>query len=60
MIVETIFAWPGMGRQIITAIFTQDLPMMTACFFFFAVLVAAGNLIADVLYAFVDPRIRFS
>ena len=60
VIVETIFAWPGMGRQIVTAIFTQDMPMLTACFFFFALLVVAGNLIADVLYAVVDPRIRFS
>jgi len=60
VVVETIFAWPGMGRQIIGAIFTQDLPMMTACFFFFAILVVAGNLIADILYATVDPRIRFS
>jgi peptide/nickel transport system permease protein len=60
VVVETIFAWPGMGRQIIAAIFTQDLPMMTACFFFFAILVVAGNLLADMLYAAVDPRIRFS
>ena len=60
VIVETIFAWPGMGRQIVTAIFTQDMPMLTACFFFFALLVVAGNLIADVLYAVADPRIRFS
>ncbi len=60
VVVETIFAWPGMGRQIIGAIFTQDLPMMTACFFFFAILVVVGNLVADILYATVDPRIRFS
>jgi peptide/nickel transport system permease protein len=60
VVVESIFAWPGMGRQILTAIFTQDMPMLTACFFFFALLVVAGNLIADVLYAVVDPRIRFS
>ena len=60
VVVETIFAWPGMGRQIITAIFTQDMPMLTACFFFFALLVVLGNLLADVLYAVVDPRIRFS
>jgi len=60
VVVETIFAWPGMGRQIITAIFTQDVPVLTACFFFFALLVVLGNLIADVLYSLVDPRIRFS
>ena len=60
VVVEMIFAWPGMGRLIITSIFTQDLPVMTGCFFFFALLVVLGNLIADVLYAVVDPRIRLS
>ncbi|MEM7246431.1 MAG: ABC transporter permease [Acidobacteriota bacterium] len=60
VIVESIFAWPGMGRLIITAIHTQDVPLLAACFFFFAVLVVLGNLLADVMYAVVDPRIRFS
>jgi peptide/nickel transport system permease protein len=60
VVVETIFAWPGMGRLIITAIFTQDVPVLTACFFFFALLVVVGNLLADLLYSLVDPRIRFS
>jgi peptide/nickel transport system permease protein len=60
VVVETIFSWPGMGRTIIAAIFTQDMPVLTACFLFFTLLVVVGNLVADMLYAVVDPRIRFS
>ncbi len=60
VVAETIFAWPGMGRQIVAAIFNQDLPVLTACFFFFALMVVIGNLVADLLYAVVDRRIRYS
>jgi peptide/nickel transport system permease protein len=55
---ETIFAWPGMGRTIVDAIFQRDYPVVLAASFFFAVMVVIGNLIADLLYAVVDPRIR--
>ncbi len=60
VLVETIFAWPGMGRLIVEAIFTQDTPVVIACFFVFTLIVVMGNLIADILYAIVDPRIRYS
>ena len=60
VLVETIFAWPGMGRLIVSAIFTQDTPVIIGCFFVFTLLVVAGNLIADLLYSVVDPRIRYS
>ena len=59
VLVETIFAWPGMGRLIVDAIFAQDTPMIIACFFVFTLVVVAGNLIADLAYAFVDPRIKY-
>src|SRR5690606_4822554 len=55
---ETIFAWPGMGRTIVDAIFQRDYPVVLATSFFFAAMVVFGNLIADILYAVVDPRIR--
>jgi peptide/nickel transport system permease protein len=55
---ETIFAWPGMGRTIVDAIFQRDYPVVLAASFFFATMVVIGNLIADLLYAVVDPRIR--
>jgi peptide/nickel transport system permease protein len=57
--VEVIFAWPGMGRVIVDAIFQRDYPVVMATSFLFAVMVVVGNLIADVLYAVVDPRIRY-
>jgi len=57
--IEVIFAWPGMGRIIVDAIFMRDYPLVMATSFLFAVMVVLGNLIADVLYAVVDPRIRY-
>ena len=58
ILVETVFAWPGMGKLIIDAIQQQDTPLIIACFLLFAVVVALGNLLADAAYAVVDPRIR--
>jgi peptide/nickel transport system permease protein len=60
VLIEYVFAWPGMGRVIVEAIFTQDTPLIIACFFVFTILVVAGNLLADIAYSVVDPRIRLS
>ena len=57
--IEYVFAWPGMGRAIYDAILLRDYPLVMAGSFFFAVMVVVANLIADVLYAVVDPRIRY-
>jgi peptide/nickel transport system permease protein len=57
--VEVIFAWPGMGRVIVDAILQRDYPVVMATSFLFAVMVVLGNLLADILYAVVDPRIRY-
>jgi peptide/nickel transport system permease protein len=59
VVLETIFAWPGMGRLIVGAIYQQDTPVIIACFYVFTLLVVAGNLIADIAYAWVDPRIQY-
>ncbi len=58
VLIETIFAWPGMGRTIVTAIFQRDYPVVLASAFVIAVLVILGNLLADILYSVVDPRVR--
>ncbi|MBI1967465.1 MAG: ABC transporter permease [Gemmatimonadetes bacterium] len=58
VLTETIFAWPGMGRLAAEAIATRDYPMVTAAALVAAVMVAAGNLLADLLLAAADPRIR--
>jgi peptide/nickel transport system permease protein len=59
VLIEYIFSWPGMGRLIVDSIFAQDTPVIIACFIVFAALVVAGNLLADLLYAVVDPRIKY-
>ena len=59
ILIEVIFAWPGMGRIMVDAIFQRDYPLVMATSFIFAVIVIAGNLMADVLYAVADPRIRY-
>lgn len=58
LIIETIFAWPGMGRTIVGAIYAQDTPLIIACFYVFTLLVVLGNLLADLACAWADPRIR--
>lgn len=57
--IEYVFAWPGMGRTIVDAINARDYPVIMAGTFFFASMVVVANLVADVLYAVVDPRIRY-
>ena len=56
---ESVFSWPGMGKLTIDAIFARDYPLIIACTLVSGVMVIVGNLLADVLYAFVDPRIRY-
>ncbi|UCF18497.1 MAG: ABC transporter permease [Gemmatimonadota bacterium] len=59
VLVEYVFSWPGMGRTIVDAIYQRDYPTVMATSFIFAALVVVANLIADILYALVDPRIRY-
>jgi peptide/nickel transport system permease protein len=59
VIVETVFSWPGMGKLTIDAIFSRDYPLIIACTMVSGIMVILGNLLADVLYALVDPRIRY-
>ncbi|HHY11217.1 MAG TPA: ABC transporter permease [Firmicutes bacterium] len=58
-IIETVFGWPGMGRLGVNAIFNRDYPVVMGVTLFSSILVMVGNLAADVLYAVVDPRIRY-
>ena len=60
VITETIFSWPGMGLTLLTAAQTQDIPMVIGALVFTGILALTGHLIADVAYAFLDPRIRYS
>ena len=56
--VEAVFAWPGVGRVLVEAVQARDYPVVTAATTISATLVVAGNLLADVAAAYVDPRIR--
>ena len=58
VLVETVFAWPGMGRLAVTAILQRDYPIVTAAALVASVMVVLGNLLADALYGVADPRIR--
>lgn len=58
LIIEVIFAWPGMGRLTYSAMMERDYPLIIGTTFVAAVMVVLGNLLADVMYAVVDPRIR--
>ena len=58
IILETVFLWPGIGNILYTSILDRDYSMVMAANVFYAVLMLAGNLLADVSYALVDPRIK--
>ena len=58
IITETVFAWPGVGRLIIQAIAARDYPLVQGCVLFISFVYVAGNLIADIAYAWLDPRVR--
>jgi peptide/nickel transport system permease protein len=60
IITETIFSWPGMGRTLLIAAQEQDIPMVIGALLFTGTLALLGHLFADILYAFLDPRIRYS
>ena len=59
IVTETIFAWPGIGRLLITAINTRDYPLVQGCILCIAVIYVGVNLLTDLLYGFLDPRIRY-
>lgn len=56
--VEVIFAWPGMGRELVAAVAARDYPVVLAATAVFGALVVTGNVLADLLYAVADPRLR--
>ena len=60
VVVEQVFAWPGIGRLAIGAVFSADFPVVAAVVMLFSVAYVGMNLIVDVLYAVIDPRIRYT
>jgi peptide/nickel transport system permease protein len=58
MLTETVFSWPGLGRLMVDAITRKDIPMVLGSVIFMAVMFSIVNLAVDIIYAFVDPRIK--
>lgn len=58
MITEVVFAWPGMGRLLAESLSGRDYPVLMASFMLMSVLVVFGNMLADLCYGVIDPRIR--
>ena len=56
-IIEYIFSWPGMGQLGVQAVFQRDYPILMATILFSSILIIIGNLLADLSYAYADPRI---
>ena len=60
IITETIFSWPGMGRTLLGAAQVEDIPLAIGALAFTGILALTAHVVADVLYAYLDPRIRYS
>jgi peptide/nickel transport system permease protein len=58
VVVENVFAWPGLGSYAVSAVLARDYPVVEGITFFFAVILITANLLVDISYAFLDPRIR--
>lgn len=59
IVTETVFAWPGIGRLTYEAVIFRDYPLLQAVIIMDAILILTINLVIDILYAYVDPRIRY-
>jgi peptide/nickel transport system permease protein len=57
MIVETVFAWPGLGRMVVAAIFARDFPLVQGTVMVYALIFIIANLVVDILYTYLNPRI---
>jgi peptide/nickel transport system permease protein len=58
VLTETVFAWPGLGRLMYDSIYTRDYPVLMGMFILISVGVILANLVTDLLYSVLDPRIR--
>ena len=59
ILTETVFSWPGLGRYVVKAVQMRDYPAVQGCVLFFAFIFVIVNLITDIIYVYVDPRIKY-
>lgn len=60
VLTETIFSWPGLGRYVVDSLLARDYPAVQGCILFFAVIMVIVNLAVDILYFYLDPRLRIN
>ncbi len=60
VIIETVFAWPGLGRLVVQAIFRRDYPLVQGIVFVLALIFVGMNLLVDILYVYLDPQISYT
>jgi ABC-type dipeptide/oligopeptide/nickel transport system permease component len=58
VLLETVFGWPGIGRAVVDALAARDFPVLQGAFFLTAIVVVGMNLVVDILYGYLDPRVR--
>ena len=59
VLVETVFAWPGLGQLLLSSIQTRDVPVLLAIFILISFAVILTNVVTDLAYVWLDPRIRY-
>jgi len=59
ILTETVFSWPGVGRLVVDAVYARDYPLVIGCILIFALVFVLVNLITDLLYTYIDPRIHY-
>jgi peptide/nickel transport system permease protein len=57
-VIETVFSYPGIGRLLFEAVLSRDYPVMQGTFFVITISVVAANVVADLIYPLIDPRVR--
>jgi peptide/nickel transport system permease protein len=59
ILTETVFSWPGVGRLVVEAVYERDYPLVVGCILIFAIIFVIVNLITDIFYTYIDPRIKY-
>jgi peptide/nickel transport system permease protein len=60
VVTETVFSWPGVGRLVVQSVSQRDYPVIVAGVFIISLTFVLVNLIVDIIYAYLDPRVRLS
>jgi ABC-type dipeptide/oligopeptide/nickel transport system permease component len=59
VVIESVFAWPGIGKQAVDAVFNLDIPLVMGTVLFGALLIVSANVVVDIAYTVIDPRVRY-